>query len=56
MRILSTRVLFSFSVKNKTQNFFDMNPVYPDFGEKNFDIYNSERKTVPVIDEYIKSE
>ena len=30
MRLVSSRMCFS--VKNKTQNFFDMNPIYPDFG------------------------
>ena len=47
---ITTRLLQTFSMKNKTQNFFDMNPIYPDFGEKNFDIYNAERKTIRVID------
>lgn len=56
IRVISTRLLYGFSLKNKTQNFFDMNPVYPDFAEKNFDIYNSERKKIKVVDEYIKSE
>lgn len=41
---------FPFSVHNKTQNFFDMNPIYPDSGDKNFDIYNSERKKINVVD------
>ena len=33
-----------------------MNPVYPDFGEKDFDLYNSERKKINVLDEYNKFE
>jgi hypothetical protein len=56
LRIISTRLLQSFSMKNKTQNFFDMNPVYPDFGDKSFDIYNSGRKKINVLDEYMKYE
>lgn len=32
-----------------------MNPIYPDFADKNFDIYNSERKKIRVIDEFIKA-
>lgn len=51
IKLLSTRVLsVKFAVNNKTQNFFDMNPIYPYMGEKNFDIYNSERKKINVID------
>ena len=34
----------------RTKNFFSFNPIYPDMGEKDFDIYNSERKTIGVLD------
>lgn len=50
IRQITTRLIQGFAVHNKTQNFFDMNPVFPDFGEKNFDIYNSERKKINVLD------
>ncbi len=51
IKLLSTQVLSArFAMNNKTQNFFDMNPIYPYMGEKNFDIYNSERKKINVID------
>lgn len=50
IRQITTRLISAFAVQNKTQNFFDMNPVFPDFGEKNFDIYNSERKKINVLD------
>lgn len=33
-----------------------MNPVYPDMGQKNFDIYNSQRKKINVIDQYLRQE
>jgi hypothetical protein len=56
IKALSTTILKSFSVNNRTQNFFDMNPIYPDLGEKDFDIYNSNRKKINVIDEYMKQE
>lgn len=41
IRQISTKIVQGFAITNKTQNFFDMNPIYPDYGEKNFDIYNS---------------
>lgn len=56
IRTISSRILYAFAMKNKTQNFFDMNPVYPYMGEKGFDIYNSQRKKINVIDEYGKLE
>lgn len=42
--------------QSKTQNFFEMNPVYPDMAEKGFDLYNSERKKIHVLDEYVRLE
>lgn len=56
IRTISQRLSYPFCAKNKTQNFFEMNPVFPDFGEKDFDLYNSERKKVNVFDEYSKFE
>jgi len=38
---------------NRKQNFFELNPVYPDYGEKDFDIYNVERHRVSVFDKFI---
>jgi len=38
---------------NRKQNFFELNPIYPDYGEKDFDIYNVERKRVAVFDQYL---
>ena len=29
-----------------------MNPIYPDYGQKNFDIYNSQRKKINVLDQF----
>lgn len=56
IRQITSRLIYSFAVKNKTQNFFDMNPIFPDMGEANFDIYNSERKKIGVIDEYVREQ
>jgi small subunit ribosomal protein S9 len=30
----------------RRQNFFELNPIYPDQGQKDFDIYNIEYKHV----------
>ena len=38
-------VLFSSSGVRR-QNFFELNPIYPDEGQKDFDIYNIEYKHV----------
>lgn len=38
-------VLFS-SNGVRRQNFFELNPIYPDQGQKDFDIYNVEYKHV----------
>ena len=38
---------------NRKLNFFELNPIYPDYGEKDFDIYNVERKRVPVFDKFV---
>lgn len=54
IRRISTSIVQAFSIHNKTQNFFEMNPIYPDFGDKNFDIYNSERKKINVVDAHLK--
>lgn len=56
IRTISKRVCYDFCVKNKTQNFFELNPVYPDMGDKDFDLYNSERKKINVLDEFNKLE
>lgn len=48
---LTTNILKQFS---RSQNFFSQNPIYPDFGEKEFDIYNGERKKIDVLDIYGK--
>lgn len=37
IRLITKKIqLFS----SRKQNFFELNPVYPDYGEKDFDIYN----------------
>lgn len=33
-----------------------MNPVFPDMGEKDFDLYNSQRKKINVLDKYVSYE
>ena len=30
----------------RRQNFFELNPIYPDRGQKDFDIYNADYKHV----------
>lgn len=35
---IAKHVTFAFS---RSQNFFEMNPVFPDMGEKDFDLYNT---------------
>ena len=36
--------IFCFSSPIRRQNFFELNPIYPDFAQKEFDIYNSNYK------------
>ena len=50
---VARQIVYPFS---RSQNFFEMNPVYPDLGEVDFDIYNTKRKMIPVIDTYSKFE
>jgi hypothetical protein len=51
MRLVLRNIQFLSS--NRKQNFFELNPIYPDYGEKDFDIYNVERKRVSVFDQYM---
>lgn len=44
---ITTNIVRGFS---RRQNFFEMNPIYPDYGEKDFDIYNSHRKKINLLD------
>ena len=32
----------------RRQNFFELNPIFPDQGQKDFDIYNTDYKHIPV--------
>jgi len=40
----------------RRQNFFELNPIFPDQGQKDFDIYNADNKRVLVSDLTIKDE
>ena len=40
----------------RRQNFFELNPIFPDQGQKDFDIYNVDYKRVQVSDMTIKDE
>ena len=40
----------------RRQNFFELNPIFPDHGQKDFDIYNVDYKRVQVSDLTIKDE
>ena len=40
----------------RRQNFFELNPIFPDQGQKDFDIYNVDQKRVLVSDLTIKDE
>ena len=44
---VTRQLLYPFS---RSQNFFEMNPVYPDLGEVDFDVYNTKRKMIPVVE------
>lgn len=50
---LVLRHIAKYPLSNRKQNFFELNPIYPDYGEKDFDIYNVERHRVPVFDKYV---
>ncbi len=39
---------------SRSQNFFEINPVYPDANEKDFDLYNTDRKNIPALDAFKK--
>ena len=39
---------------SRSQNFFEINPVYPDTNEKDFDLYNTDRKNIPALDAFKK--
>lgn len=44
---LLRKSLAGFSGSNpRRQNFFELNPIFPDMGQKDFDIYNVEYKHV----------
>lgn len=40
-----TRQPFS-SIPPRRQNFFELNPIFPDQGQKDFDIYNTDYKHI----------
>jgi hypothetical protein len=43
---LARRVCFLSSGGPRRQNFFEINPIFPDNGQKDFDIYNVDYKHV----------
>ena len=51
MRLILRQTIYSQSTRK--QNFFELNPIYPDYGEKDFDIYNVERHRVPIFDKFM---
>lgn len=50
---IARQIIYPFS---SSQNFFEMNPVYPDMGEKDFDLYNSSRKKIKALDKMTDEE
>lgn len=46
MMLVLLRGLHRFSGAVRRQNFFELNPIYPDQGQKDFDIYNVEYKHI----------
>jgi hypothetical protein len=46
MMLVLLRGLYRFGSGVRRQNFFELNPIYPDQGQKDFDIYNIEYKHI----------
>ena len=46
LRLLHSNLLRFGSDSIRRQNFFELNPIYPDLGQKDFDIYNVEYKHI----------
>ena len=46
IRILRMNCFRFSSIPPRRQNFFELNPIYPDRGQKDFDIYNADYKHV----------
>ncbi len=44
-RLVKTSLLLA-NFSTRRQNFFELNPIYPDNGEKDFDIYNVDYKHI----------
>ena len=39
-----------FRNSTKRQNFFEMNPIFPDYGQSDFDIYNGTDQLIKIKD------
>jgi len=46
LRLLRVNVLRFGSAPPRRQNFFELNPIFPDIGQKDFDIYNVDYKHI----------
>lgn len=56
LRLLRMSTISFSSAPPRRQNFFELNPIFPDHGQKDFDIYNVNCKKVKVSDMTINDE
>lgn len=45
-RLLKQNILKFAASPPRRQNFFELNPIFPDLGQKDFDIYNVDYKHI----------